>query len=325
MPRAALILADLYVTPESLPAAAQVRRLPALERALARAASRSTDVPDWRRWLQRRLGAPQPTDTGAAWLATPVHYVAGLDTLRLHGEGLLRLTLGDQQRLAADFAQAFHGSGWQLQASGAREMLLRGPPLAAEAPDPARFAGQSMRAAQPQGPGHEALRRLQSEIEMWLHSADYRGATGSASLKVNGLWLWGRAFAAAAASLSLAGAANEDLSEARGAQLFANDLASRGIAAAAGVAHAGLPGRWQDLAYAQADLNVVIGLAAGDVTAQLESIEAYWLEPALSDLRAGRLASLELVCGERHWLIDGAARWRWWRRRRHWMPELLAC
>lgn len=299
-------------------------RLPALERCLARADRRRLAAGDWRGWLHQRLGASPPQLAGRSgqWLATPVHYVAGLDTLRLHGDGLLRLPGSMQQRLAEDFARTFDGSGWRLQPTDARELLLQGPALQAEAPDPAAFLGQSTREALPRGSGMDVLRRLQTEIEMWLHGLDYRADTGTAWLKVNGLWLWGRAYA----GLPVDPSADVGSRPRAGVtQLYADDLAARGSAAAAGLLHAALPGRWPDELRRGADLYVVLNLRGTNVTTQLEAIEQDWIGPALDALAAGRVATLELVCGAQHWTLEAASRWRFWRRRTHWLPELLAC
>ena len=84
-------------------------RLPALETLLARA-RRTAGRADWRAWLAARYGgarwaASAPAQLVAAawgvhstaqaaagqyWLATPVHYFAGLDSVHLHPAGLLR-------------------------------------------------------------------------------------------------------------------------------------------------------------------------------------------------------------------------------------------
>jgi hypothetical protein len=324
MPRAVLVLADLYAASSVLPDVSSVRRLPSLERALARATSHAIDAADWRRWLSDRLGAPpRPVaDVPAWWLATPVHYIAGLDTLRLHGDGLLRLSLPMQQQLVVEFARVFDGSGWRLLATGARELLLQGPALAAEAPDPAHFLGQSTREAQPRGKGVEVLRRLQGEVEMWLYGANFHGSGAATQLKVSGLWLWGRSFAAPLATNTVQAGRPPGGTV---AQLYADDLAARACAAAAGVPQSELPQRWPEDEARGGDLYVVINVAGSDVTAQLEDVEARWFAPALAACAAGRFASLELVCGARRWQLDGSARWRFWRRPRHWLPELLAC
>jgi len=297
-----------------------VRRLPALERCLARADCEVLGEGGWRGWLFDRLGVPLRSGTAPAyWLATPVHYVAGLDTLRLHGDGLLHLPLSEQQRLAAEFARVFAGSGWELLATDARELLLRGPMLSAESPDPARFLGQSTRAAQSRGPGTGPLRRLQSEIEMWLHGADFH-AGRSARMKVNGLWLWGR---------TIARPMSDSAAGSRAGQLYANDLAARAGAAAAGIAHAKLPEHWTEArpagTHGGGDLYAVINITGTDITTQLADFEQRWFMPALAAHNAGRFATLELVCTTRRWQVDRAARWRFWRRPRHWLPELLAC
>jgi hypothetical protein len=323
MPRAVLVLADLYPGSGALPDLTAIPRLPALESCLARADSERLVDADWRRWLCRRLGVQLPSSATAPgyWLATPVHYVAGLDTLRLHGDGLLRLPLPAQQRLVEDFGRVFGGSGWQLIATDARELRLQGPSLEAEAPDPARFLGQSTREALPRGAGMETLRRLQSEIEMWLHGTDFHSGTAT-RLKANGLWLWGRLFAGTPAQRAAYAGARRGVT---GGHLYADDLGARGCAAAAGMTLAARPERWPDDAHRDCDQYVVLNITGMNVTWQLEQLVRDWVEPAIGARAAGRFATLELVCAGRRWILDDAARWRFWRRRRHWLPELLAC
>jgi len=326
---AVLVLADLYPGSGALPELGSVPRLPLLEGALARAVSEPLGAGGWRAWLRDRLCADlavQVVESGC-WLATPVHYVAGLDTLRLHGEGLLRLAHPTQLQLADDFARVFAGSGWRLIATDAREMLLQGPALAAEAPDPARFTGQSTREASPQGEGKAALRRLQSEVEMWLHGAEFHGGDGARRLKVNGLWLWGQSYAR-----SLAHDAEDLMARPMGsvghnqaAQLYADDLGARACAVAAGMMHAPLPERWADDSRPAGDRYVVLNVPGANVIGQVEQFAQRWFEPALAALGAGHFKMLELVCGGRLWRLDSGTRWRFWRRRSHWLPELLSC
>lgn len=324
MPRAVVILADLYPAEDDGAQPHTVPRLPVLEHWLARSQGGRLPDPDWRRWLHRRLGA-SPRGEGVApgyWLATPVHGVAGLDTVRLHGNGLLRLPPAEQHRLVADFGRVFAGSGWHLMATSARELLLQGPDTDADAPDPARFLGRSTRDAQLQGRQVAPLRRLQGEIEMWLHAADFRADTEAGRLKVNGLWLWGREFAR---PLDTPGDGDaRRLRDVVGGHLYADDLAARACAAAAGLMQSGLPEAWPADARGDLDRYVVLNLRGSGVPAQLADIEERWLRPALAQRRAGRYGAVELVCGARHWVFDRLSAWRFWRRRRHWLPELLA-
>ena len=326
MTRAVVVLADLYPESGHMPALESVPRLAVLERCLARAEREPLATGGWRSWLAGQLGAPAAdamASTGC-WFATPVHYVAGLDTLRLHPDGLLRLSLQTQQQLAADFAKVFADTGWRLLPTDARDLLLQGPALDAEAPDPALFRGQSARDAAPRGGGSAPLRQLQSEIEMWLHESGVYGTTQSPPLKINGLWLWGRWLAPQLFSAASAAAdGSRTVSESR-AQVYADDLGARASAAAAGVAHFGLPERWP-ADERPGDRYVVITVQGMNVSQQMAELEQRWLQPALAALSAGQITTLELVCGLRHWRLNAGERWRFWRRRSHWLPELLAC
>jgi hypothetical protein len=325
MPRAVIILADLYPTPGETPPVAGIPRLPVLEHWLARSQRTLRDSEDWRKWLREHLGADlrRATDVPGYWLATPVHGVAGLDTVRLHGMGLLRLDRADQCRLAEDFELAFAGSGWQLTATDARELLLRGPELDADAPDPARYLGQSVREAQLQGAQAAPLRRLQAEIEMWLHGAGFHGQSAGQRLKVTGLWLWGHEFAGPLTPRGQAYALRR--AGVIGGRLYADDLAASACAAAVGLTQSGLPDAWPQEARADLDRYVVLNLQGQAIPAQLADIEQRWLQPALRRRQAGQYRVVELVCGARHWIVDSLSGWRFWRRRRHWLPELLAC
>ena len=129
MPRLALLLRDLYPPRAPEPGEAAVR-LSAFEHWLARGDAR--DLPGgWRGWLATAmLGAGLPGGEGGAglaagallaagpgryfWFATPVHFVAGLDTLHLPVTGLLALSVHEQQSLVADFLRAFQGAPWRL-------------------------------------------------------------------------------------------------------------------------------------------------------------------------------------------------------------------
>src|SRR5271163_4028654 len=101
-----LILADLYPTRLAPEASAALPRLPALERWLARGHRADQDI-DWRAWLLATYGKvggvaaagwlPETRPDRHYWLATPVHTVAGMDTVHLDPAGLLYFDDGQQQ------------------------------------------------------------------------------------------------------------------------------------------------------------------------------------------------------------------------------------
>lgn len=331
MQHCALILADLY--PESPADPAAWPRLPELEYWLSRADAAPLGAHDWREWLARRAGGAElagvalagvaaaaltvvASDAAGAhyWLATPVHWVAGLDTVRLHPAGLLTLTVSEQQQLASDFARVFVGSGWQLLATDARELLVSGAPLADTlSDDPARWLGKSPKSGMPRGAGAPTLRRLGAEIEMWLHEhAINRARAAAGQVTVSGLWLWG------GGALTAVAAASHDA-------LYADDLYARSLWQLGGSSASALPAGWAGLhAAAESPAAAVVVVPVGDGGAGIERLERDWIRPAMLDWRAGRVAAMTLIAGATQWTLSRAARWRVWRRARPWW-ESLTC
>jgi hypothetical protein len=126
------------------------------------------------------------------WMATPVHLIAGLASVHLDPHGILRPAADELTRLAEDFARTFQDPGLQLLPLEG-EFLLLGPELPpAQTPEPARALGDSVAEALPKGPGAAPLRRLGTEIEMWLHGHAVNDArAGRGAPLISGLWLWG--------------------------------------------------------------------------------------------------------------------------------------
>jgi single-stranded-DNA-specific exonuclease len=170
----------------------------------------------WRAWLAGRLArldlvglspaavvaaAGQATGTAGAgpgagdgcWLATPLHLVAGLDTLHLPRDGILSLAEHERAALAQDFDATLGGDGLSMQAVDGDALLLRGlDPGEVVTSEPATCLGADLVRAQPAGPGAMRLRRLMAEIEMWLHEHPVnRRREREGQKAVRSLWLWG--------------------------------------------------------------------------------------------------------------------------------------
>lgn len=211
MEEVVIVLADLYLT--SAAEAASIRRVDL--RGLGHIARYGTGQPlaqGWRPWLAAWAGRvalgdePPATIASAAsrtlvnvdegpmvWLATPVHFVAGLSSVHLDARGLLQVEPGVRQTLAAEFNSIFAGSGFRLEALSSAGFLLRGPTVAAVTTvDPARVLGANINEALPSATDAPALRRLSAEIEMWLHDhpANQDRVTRG-RLPISALWLWG--------------------------------------------------------------------------------------------------------------------------------------
>ncbi len=331
-----LILADCPAPPLLSGSAADWPRLRSLEWLLARGIAMPLRQRDWRGWLQQYVkstgaggDASGPAGVVAAalaarqsravdamrhyWLATPVHWTAGLDTVRLHPQGLLQLQTHEAALLVDDFVSAFAGSGWQLHATGGRELLLEGiAPLDSEADDPALWCGLSPKAGMVRGAGAKPLLQLGAELEMWLHNHPINRARANvASPTISALWLWG------------AGHTQEYVPQPEAGLLLTNDLYARSLWQLLGAPVAALPTAWQ-----HNDIDgigtVVLPWSGAHPAAVAQELEERWLAPILDDWRRGRIAELTLVAGNTCYRWLRSARWSFWRRARPWWDTLLA-
>jgi hypothetical protein len=249
-----------------------------------------------------------------------VHYFAGLDRVQLHPAGLLRLLPAEQAALASDFNQVFGDGRWRLHSTGGRELLLGGPALEAHGGDPARFLGRELDGAQVHGAGATELRRLAVEIEMWLHEHPVnRRRLAESALPVTGLWFWGtqplRFLTPASMSRATAKLYGEDT--------FADSLwRSRGATTEALPPR--LPAPWTASQAAGAVAHVVLIPTAGEAGLSdcLDRLEREWLAPAVSALRAGKLAAVRLLGGVMAYHQRRLDRLRFWRRRASWHQVL---
>jgi len=332
----ALLLRDFH-GPRRPADAQSLPRLPALERWLSQGTAAPAEA-GWRGWLVRAVfGAETAAGSAGAgwaagglvpqaagrhfWFATPVHYLAGLDTVHLHPAGLLQLEPEQQRALAADFARVFHDSPWRLHALGFRELLLEGPdPGPHDTIEAAAVLGGDLGAAQPRGAGVRPLRQLAAEVEMWLHEHPLnREREQRRELPLSGLWFWGGGRAQPPSDAAGSGAAR-----AGAWRLHADDAFSAGVAAAAGLPMQPLPNVATVAAAAAATQATVIVLPA-DCSGGVEDLvrlERDWFQPLLAGLATGRWSTLTLVQGARRHALKAAHRWRWWRRPRAWWEDV---
>ena len=343
--RTILVVPDLDPARLSEEARAGLPRLPALEQWLARGDVQAV-AGGWRQWVQRTFagrtlaGLPPASIAGAAvagvpadrpvWLATPVHFVPGLDTVRVHPAGLLPLAAAEQQALQRDFARDFAGAGWSLHATGRRELLLvrgsgeeRGE---VRSDDPATWLGADPREGLPRGPGAGPLRRLGAELEMWLHQHsinDTRAARGQ--LGVNALWLWGGGAAVARPEDAAPGAESGP----RGA-VWADELFVDGLARCTRWPLLPLPAAWPSQARASQAPEVRLVVAALGTPRDghpLEAIDRDWIAPALAEWPRGT-HELTLLTARSAVTLRGRMlrrAWRALRRSRPWWQGLAAC
>jgi hypothetical protein len=274
-----------------------------LERLVARA-DRSTRVNDWRADAYRII-APQAVsippvaavalcaDRDAvpdAWVcvASPVHYVAEMSNVRLAEQGILSLSLCQAEALAADFNRVWNNAGIRLSAGrSAGFFCLFDRPLEVATHDPQNVLGLHIDRYLPEGADAKALRRLMSEIEMWLFEHEVnaqRAAQGLAA--VSGFWLWGGGAPLASLPKVEGSSAGEDI--------FFDAFKTDG------------PG---------GKVTVIPAVPGSDEWAQAES---QWLKPAAARLKSGRISSLELSAGAVSYRLTKRGAWRFWRRARPW-------
>ncbi len=268
---------------------------------------------------QRATGDAVAAQRGAgAWLATPLHLVAGLDTLHLPRDGILSLTLAERAGLVADFASALGAGGLSLHAVEGDSLLLCGPALPPVATlEPSACLGADLVHAQPTGPGAPALRRLMAEIEMWLHGHAVNRRREAAGLPaVRSLWLWGgRALDARGDDASL------HASSVR--RVHSCDTWTRAIARLAGVELAPqgeLPG--PEHFGCEGDVVATASLQAAGREDPVD-FDRRHLGPAIDALEAGRLDRIRVIAGQRSVAVVASDRYRLWRPRRAWGVALV--
>ena len=282
---------------------AEPRRTALLEQLLARADAFRL-VSDWRADAFRLL-APQTAsvpatasaalcaDCGAvdaAWvcLATPVHYVAEMTNVRMSCDGILSLTPAAAEALAMHFNQIWNGSGIRMLAGGSAHLYcIFEQTLHVTTRDPQDVLDRHIEEYLPAGADAPRLRRLMSEIEMWLFEHEANGSRGRSNLpRMSGLWLWGGGTPLASLPNIQGWTTGDDVFF----SAFKGEESHSGVIAASHV-----PGSegWHD-------------------------VESRWLKPAVAQLRAGILARLELSADDRCFTVNARSIRRFWRRSKPW-------
>jgi hypothetical protein len=336
MRRLSLILSDLYLPTESGPeertrgGTGAVFDLPNLDW-LLRFASAGDAIGDWRSWLSLSLGAAGLAQLPVArvcalgllpdavaarsWLATPVHLEARLDHVRLADRGLLRLRPDEREAWMLEFARSF-GPEYALHDAGERTFLLSGAaatPVASV--DPARLLDADIGYALPSVPAAGELRRLGTEIEMWLHGAAINMARERAGQRrVSALWLWGGGVSDPNAPIAA--------SPVEGVRLLGGDAFLMALARTlplpvlpAPASFAALP---QDATRSIVELAPMTSLPTESLTA----LDDAWFSSVRGALTHGALESVDIIANDRWFRIAARPAWRIWRRHSPWLAQL---
>ena len=252
----------------------------------------------------------------AAWvcLATPVHYLAEMTTVRLSQDGILSMSPTDAETLALDFNRVWNGSGIRLTAgASARLYCLFDQSLHVTTRDPQDVLDQHIEEYLPSGADAPRLRRLMSEIEMWLFEHGANKARASSSLPhISGLWLWGGGAPLASLPTVQGWAAGDDVFfGAFGSMAEKSDSAGKSDRSEKSD-NGKKSGNGE-----KSNCGVVVSSQAPGSDGW-QDVESRWLKSAVAQLRAGRLSQLQMSAGERCFTLTARARLRFWRRRKPW-------
>ena len=335
-----IVIADLYLPRElRSPAGDGFTNIPGIER-IARFGACASLPHGWRNWLLATIGradlqevapaciAAAALETGSdaaataqhapaavtRWIATAVHVRAGLTSAQLDRRGLLRLAPAEQTTLAADFAGHFGSAHYTLVPLPAGEFLLGTPGLTPYAvAEPARHAGAVLEQLMPPGPATAPLRRLLTEIEMWLHAHplnEARRARGAPP--ITALWPWGatgRIVQPEARALSGLQAA------------FGRDAWLEGLWRLQGGTCRPVPQQLEQVLAAGASLAVLTVEVGGElcderdtVAAALSRLDERFITPALQALGRRTLTGVTVVLNDARVRVGRGSLRRFWRR-----------
>lgn len=298
----------------------------ALALPLARARASRIAGGDWRAWLAQRLGATDlarepPAHVAAAavgvpadgaWFATPVALIAALDHVRMPATGWLTLAEDETHELATRFADLFGDSGLGLAPAGAEGFLLSGliaDPVRTH--DPARLLAADVGPWLAAGRGAGTLRRLGTEIEMWLHEHPVnRARQRRGAVPVSTLWLWGGGEPLRAAAQTAAPGYAVRAALPRG---YGGDSWLRGLWQAGGRPIEGDAATLTQVEVAPRTDTVVVVRRGVDA-----DVVGHWCEPALALLAARRIKTLQLVIDDRLFRFTRFDLLKPWRRKVSW-------
>lgn len=324
-----LILTDLYLERESA-AWGGAPRLTALETVLTRGVLRETS--DWRAWMCHRANLPakrvpvaaiarlarpagaRSTESGQWWLAQCVHLEAGVGRVYMSAARSM-LTPEEWNGLQLGFEATFAAAGYRLvDGLGSEAYLFSTADLECDTVDPARVLGGDVLGALPSGRDASVLKRLMTEIQMWLHDHPVNIAREARGVEsVNALWIWGGGRLPTRAAITTLPVLRSD------------DAFLRGLWTLGGGANAELPDCLDAIDLAAADALVVsLASASGHETRaqSMRTLEHNWFAPAVAAVRRGQLRCLQVHANDRLFQLTRSGLWRVWRGGRSWTEAL---
>ncbi len=342
-----IIVTDLYLPPEVREGLAgsadRPAALPALEQVLARASARESG--DWRALAASLAGvglgdaipvAAVSVAAGAReidrathstaqwWVLTPVCLQAAHDHVKL--AQIVALRTDEWERIAAGIGQEFGADlGPVHPVASAEAYVSAREPLDATTTDPARVVGRDVAESLPKGAQGNVLRRLTTELQMWLHSHPVNTDRERHGLRpANAFWFWG----GGTLPLELRNARVDTSSGLDLPALHSEDRFLRGLWSLRGRDVAATP-RSTEARFAllsqRSDAVVSVSLAELPGESWQERLAAFdceWLAPVVAALKRGALERLVLQVNDGLWTLRARDLWRVWRRPRPWLEAI---
>jgi hypothetical protein len=355
-----IVISDLYFPSgedEDSPVGQASNALPGLEYA-ARFGETITLEAGWRAWLARWLGrddlagaapasiaaaaladgagADEMALSSTAWIATPVHLIAGLTSLHLDRRSILRLSQADLESLGGDFQRVFEGSEIALKPMGSGDFLISDLSASrAATTEPARALASGLGESLPKGADAQVLKRFGAELEMWLHEHPVNEARRvRGEPPVSALWLWGGGGSETAAdlasrisphSLATGVVSSDDSHDAQTDIAFGSDAYLAGLWHLHGGHSRPLPDQLAEVfSYPRAHRAVLVAEVGPMLHANshwtvfeaLAELDRRFVSPALAALRRGEVECVVLAANDRRLLVRRGDRLKFWRRPR---------
>lgn len=237
---------------------------------------------------------------GAQWVrADPAYVRPDINGARLLAMGeSLGLDEASAEALLRALRPVFGDFGMPIEATSPARWYLRvdaGAPLPAFA-DPEEALGGDLFEHLPPGDVGRRWRAVLSEAQVILHQHPLNAERGARGLApVNSVWFWG-------------GGALPDRVATSFTAVASDDPVLSAFAALAGVKADAVPDGWPGAGQ---------GSAAFDLrpARRLDALCGQWLQPAIDDLRRGRLARLDLAFADgMHYRLRRSQALRFWRR-----------
>lgn len=306
---------------DALPELPQLTRLLAAARPLPRTSGWRAGAlaffnrgvePGWADAAVAAQGAPELAGQPLCF-AAPLYLEAGISRVHLPPHGLLALDEAEREALRSGFNQEFADSGLRLHVVPGAWLLAGSVAAAARDAAPEQLLGEPLARVPASDAAERVLRRLGTEVEMWLAAHPLNAARSARrQLPVNNFWFWGGVQAASLAPLA------EPPRSIRGPAQPDPWLA--GLARHAGAEVQAAHG-WEEVR----DLTQALVVPAGETAAarsQWEELEARWFAPMAQALGTRRLPPLRLQIGRTVWQLPDRSPLRWLRRARLWHEAL---